>query len=170
MSTRTRRRTAPIAAALATSLAFALTGCAADGSGPSLPSLDGASVMDNALSRLTGDWSLDALRRADVTGLVPEGVRRPTLTIGDDGGVSGFAGVNRFTGSLDPANLARGDFDLSPAAMTRMAGPDEAMSLEREFMDALNSVASFDASALADGVLRLLNEQGAELLRFVRPV
>ncbi|MEO0484082.1 MAG: META domain-containing protein [Planctomycetota bacterium] len=186
MTTRTTQAlTTTLALAGALSLTSGLAGCSTEGGSPGLPGLPGldggstnssigSSIMENALSRLTGDWSLDSLRGADLASLIPAGgsqnIAAPNLSIADDGAISGFSGVNRFTSAFDPAAIAQGNFDLSPAAMTRMAGTPEAMTIENQFMSALSEVTSFDASSLADGVLRLLNDQGAELLKFVRPV
>ncbi len=67
----------------------------------------------------------------------------PTISFAVGAGLSGFAGVNRFKGRLEASGLAAGAFKTSPLAMTRMAGPPEAMQLEGEFATALSKATAF---------------------------
>ena len=60
----------------------------------------------------------------------------PTIAFGQDGSVSGGAGVNRFTGTW---SLDEGVLVFGPLATTRMAGPPERMDLERRFLDVLGA-------------------------------
>lgn len=91
---------------------------------------------------------------------LPADARRPTLRLdAETAQASGFAGVNRFTGSyeLDAEGLSFG-----PLASTRMAGPPEAMALEQVYLEALSRV---DSWRLRDERLDLLAE-GQRVLTF----
>ncbi|MBS0189739.1 MAG: META domain-containing protein [Phycisphaerales bacterium] len=115
----------------------ALWACESDKAhhGPSAPSIQ----------NLAGTWTLDSLLGQPFAQLVPQdaAAKRPTLDIRPDGKVSGFAGVNRLTSSLDVEGVKKGQFKLSPAAVTRMAGPAYAMALESKYLDALNKATGF---------------------------
>jgi heat shock protein HslJ len=87
------------------------------------------------------------------------------MEVGEDGTVGGFAGVNSWGASLDIDRLAHGEFEMAPAHTTLMAGPPEAMDLERRFLDALQ--AAEHARVGADGALTLRGADDQELLRFV---
>ncbi len=129
------------------------------------------SLMDQASSLVQGDWTLDSLAGQSADSWLSklgQGGRLPSMLVGEDGSVSGFSGLNRWTSSLDLNKLAGGDFDLSPAAATKMAGSPEAMNLESQFFNALSQVEGFDLKSLSDGALRLLDSNGAELMKFVR--
>ena len=56
--------------------------------------------------------------------------------------VFGFSGVNRFFG---PYNLdaSKKEIQLGPLASTMMAGPEEAMTFESDFLKKLNSTTSY---------------------------
>jgi heat shock protein HslJ len=65
----------------------------------------------------------------------------PTLVLDlEESRVAGFAGVNRLMGtfSLDEDRLRFG-----PLATTLMAGPEDAMTRERHFLDSLARVTSY---------------------------
>jgi heat shock protein HslJ len=98
---------------------------------------------DAVLASLVGTWRLVSLNGQDITPRVTSLSKPPTITFAADAGISGFAGVNRFTGRLDKSGLANGTFKTSPLAMTRMAGPPEAMQLEGEFATALSKATAF---------------------------
>jgi heat shock protein HslJ len=78
----------------------------------------------------TGTWTLVELDGAAPAG----GERAPELVIAPDGALSGFAGVNRFSGRLEPEALAGGHIVTGPLAATRMAGPEPAMLLEARIL------------------------------------
>lgn len=147
-----------------------LTGCESNGLTGSTGGSAGGDLMANIQQNLLGEWTLDSLNAQPIADrLNAEGMRgAPNMTIADTGQVSGFAGVNRYFSQLDLSKLARGDFSLGPAGSTMMAGSPDAMSLENDFLGALNSVTKLDVSALSDGVLRLLGDRGQELLKFTR--
>lgn len=91
---------------------------------------------------------------------LPADARLPTLRLdAETAQASGFAGVNRFTGSyeLDAEGLSFG-----PLASTRMAGPPEAMALEQVYLEALSRV---DSWRMRDERLELLAE-GQRVLTF----
>jgi heat shock protein HslJ len=127
-------------------------------------------MVNSLKQQVVGDWNLTSLMGKDIAPVLQQpGVSsEPTMTIADDGNISGFAGVNRYFSSLDFSRLAAGDFSLSPAGATKMAGTPEANQLENDFFAALNKVTGLDSSKLGEGVLSLLGEGGQELLRFVR--
>lgn len=106
-----------------------------------------------ALASLVGTWRLLSLNGQDITQRAASLPKPPTIAFAADAGISGFAGVNRFTGRLEMSHLADGVFKTSPLAMTRMAGPREAMQLEGEVATALSKATAFKLDA---GVLSLL--------------
>ncbi len=118
-----------------------------------------------APAELVGNWILAELDRERIA--VPEGSARPTLEIGSDGSVAGFAGVNRFTGSLDPAELALRRFELGTLAVTKMAGSPEAMRLEDRTLRALDGATGYVVDA-GDGDLELTDSQAIVVARYER--
>ena len=105
------------------------------------------------LASLVGTWRLISLNGQDITQRAASLPKPPTIVLTADAGISGFAGVNRFTGRLERSHLAEGVFKTSPLAMTRMAGPPEAMQIEGEFATALSRATVFRVES---GGLRLL--------------
>lgn len=101
-------------------------------------SAGGSSVT--SIQNLVGDWAVKSLGGKDIASLLPAGAKAPSLDFKPDGSVSGFTGVNRLTSNLNLADLAKGQFSLSPVATTRMAGPPESMKVEQMFTDALSKV------------------------------
>jgi heat shock protein HslJ len=100
---------------------------------------------------LGGEWVC-----VTIGGKAAGGGRAPTLTFGDDGRVTGFSGVNRF--STDYTS-ARGVVRFGQLVSTKMASDPDRMALERSFLEALTKVDSFSVEA---GLLRL--QQGKETL------
>ena len=100
---------------------------------------------------LGGEW-VCVMLGGDAAG----GKQAPTITFGDDGRVTGFSGVNRFSG---PYTSARGTVRFGTLAATKMAGDPQRMALERRVFDALAKADSFSVQA---GLLRL--KQGNLLL------
>ena len=83
------------------------------------------------LAMLEGRWTLSAIEGFDI----PAGLRgEPSLSVDAEGRVSGFSGVNRFSGALD----RDGPRIFRPLATTRRAGPPEAMALETAFLEAMS--------------------------------
>lgn len=111
-----------------------------------------------SLDQPGGAWELERLESAP-----SEATRAPTITF-DDARVSGFAGCNRFTGSVRREADAPGYF--SGVAVTRMACPGPAMEIERRFLAALDATR---AVRVVEGSLRFFGEGDEEIMRF-RPV
>jgi len=82
-----------------------------------------------------GTWRLVELAGSDVSALT----RAPELVIEADGKLSGFAGVNRFSGRAVPESLAQGELLAGPLAVTRMAGEPQAMEVEQRFLELLGT-------------------------------
>lgn len=165
-----------VASSMVCAGAIALCGCAngnaADGNATTEPAQPGPGdemSFAGLAQRIVGDWSLAALRGVPVDELPTEGVRdMPSLRIEPDGRASGAAGVNRWFSSIDLGQLAAGNLSFAPAGSTMMAGPDEAMALERDYLSAIRTVRRIDPAPLASGELRLLDADGEEVLRFTR--
>ncbi len=94
----------------------------------------------------------NAWQVASVSALsLPPGARRPTLQLdADRGQVSGFAGVNQFSGSYE---LGADYLSFGALAATRMAGPPEMMAAEQIYLEALSRV---DGWRMREGRLELL--------------
>jgi heat shock protein HslJ len=105
------------------------------------------------------DWLLSSMRSGEESTAVAPGAQPPTLRFdsGSEGvAVAGFSGVNRFTGTC--TLLEEGGLRFSPLATTRMAGPPEAMELERSFLAQLQAARSF---AVAGARLMILTRTGS---------
>lgn len=141
---------------------------------PLLPGLTGCesgAVSKNAaearaIQSVIGSWTLDSIGDKAFVQLVPQDApaKKPTLDISADGSVSGFAGVNRMMSKLNLDALSNGDFRLTPAGTTMMAGPAYAMKLEREYLDALVKVRNFKI----DGAKLTLTDGATQIMQFVR--
>lgn len=84
-----------------------------------------------------------------------------TATIAFEAGrAAGLAGVNRYAGE---ASGGDGTISLGPLAVTRMAGPEQAMRDEDAFLAALAAVAVW---SIVEGRLELRSADGALLLTF----
>jgi penicillin V acylase-like amidase (Ntn superfamily)/heat shock protein HslJ len=105
--------------------------------------------------KLHGTWLLKSIEGQ----AVPKEVKTPSLTIAEDGKVSGFGGVNRLMGSMNKS----GEKLFGPIAATMMAGPPEAMKTETNFTRALEKVT---LARSTDGGLELLDTDGKVLLEF----
>jgi len=78
-----------------------------------------------------------------------------TVVFGTDGTVSGNAGVNTYSG---PCESSDGTVRIGPLATTRMAGPEELMTQEALFLEALQNASKW---SIAQGRLELRDETGA---------
>jgi putative lipoprotein len=95
-------------------------------------------VSDAAvLGGLVGAWILVTVDG----GPVPEVGKQPTMEISEDGTVSGVGGVNRFNTQVE---VVDGRLSFGPTAATKMAGPPEAMDLEKVFFTRLGSVLNYE--------------------------
>lgn len=155
-----RVRSLGVAGVIATSFALGGAGCCCncerDGSAGTL---EREEAMDRAKAGmgLVGEWVVREIRGERV-GHIAGGdgstMRSPTMTITNDGSVSGFGGVNRFFGALnDPttpagsvgeAELITGAFELGPLGSTMMAGPEGPSRVETMLFGALDDAASYE--------------------------
>lgn len=119
-----------------------------------------AAAAGATLADLVGEWTLTRLEGQPLGDDVKD--RPPTLTVMEEGKFAGFAGVNRYFGSLDLEKLEAGEFAAGQMGSTMMAGPEEQMALEDRFMKLM---AGADAAAVADGVLQLTKD-GKPVLTF----
>jgi heat shock protein HslJ len=118
---------------------------------------------------LIGEWTLTRLGNTTFRAAAIEGLHgAPSITIQADGSVGGLAGINRWFSSVNVPGLADGQFLLSPAGSTMMAGSDEAMRAETSFLGELGKATTFDRAAVAQGSLVLRDASGAEVLAFRR--
>ncbi|MBL8876453.1 MAG: META domain-containing protein [Phycisphaerae bacterium] len=136
-----------------------IAGCASE-------SASGYASEAKAIQSLIGNWTLDSIGDKSLAMLVPQdvAVKKPTLDISADGKVSGFAGVNRLMSSLNMDALSKGEFAMSPAATTMMAGPEYAMKLEQQYLGALAKVRNFKV----DGSKLTLTDGANQIMQFVR--
>lgn len=151
------RTTTILAVACLTLGTMPLAGCSGDG-GSILGS--GSSMVQ----KLTDTWNLSKMNGVDVTSMLPEGLKLPSFNINEDGTIAGTTGLNNFTGNLDLASLAKGEFDLGQLASTKMGGSPASMGFEQAFLEQLESVTGFK---LSGDTLSLL-DQGKEVLTFLR--
>ena len=104
---------------------------------------------------ITGvEWQLDTLNGAQA----PAGPR-PVNAVFEAKNVSGFSGVNSYSGPYT-AN-ADGSIRIGPLASTMMAGGPEAMQLESGYLKALQSAATYLA---ADGRLTRYSAEGVPIV------
>jgi heat shock protein HslJ/pimeloyl-ACP methyl ester carboxylesterase len=93
-----------------------------------------ADPLVDLLRAATGSWRLTTVDGEPAPAVT---TNIPTLNIADDGTISGVAGVNRVRASFTAID---GRLGLTPIAGTKMAGPPEAMALERAVLDRLQSL------------------------------
>lgn len=117
------------------------------------------------LAQVHGSWKVETINGKPVN----PAVAAPTLEMRDEGKIGGRAPVNHWSTTIDEEALGRGEVRLGAVITTLMAGPPEAMGAEREFLEALGRAARIDPGALNQGILRMVDDQGTEVLRFVRP-
>jgi heat shock protein HslJ len=115
--------------------------------------------------QIAGDWILASLNGQAVPPPPAKTDRVPSLSITRDGAVSGFAGVNRFAGTTEPAALNRGEVTLDRLAATKMAGPEPANRFEMNYLAALAQAKSF---RVAGQRLEFLNAAGSPVAAFTR--
>ena len=107
-------------------------------------------VLPADAPEITGEWVLVTLGGEPIVG----GLKPPTLTVMPDGRIAGFAGVNRYMGHVgnEEGKL------FGPMPTTMMAGPPEAMALERRFTAAMTEAAGYE---LAGDTLTIAGETDA---------
>lgn len=138
-------------------LPLALSACQPQPPKQKLDPMQKAEVKEERLSavdpkNLMGvEWRGVSVRSDGMLGGAPL-----TITFGDDGRVTGFGGVNRFSG---PYTCATGVLHMGPLVATKMAGEPARMAMEQRLFDALSKV---DGFSLQSGLLRL--KQGEQVL------
>jgi copper homeostasis protein (lipoprotein) len=137
---------------------------------------DGASVLSLVPERFIGIWPAESCASSatavalagtewklillgDAPVAVADPSRRPSLTLNQDGRVSGFDGCNRMAGSYEVTGRSIG---FSQMASTKMACID-GMELEAAFAAALGRARSFTITGTQ---LELADADGALLARF----
>lgn len=88
----------------------------------------------------------------------------PELVFISEDTVAGFAGVNTFNGKWSGDSATREISFAEEMATTRMAGPEELMTLENTFLGLLKDVTGYSMNG---NTLTLHGEDGATLLVFV---
>lgn len=93
---------------------------------------------DKALATpVGGEWRLVSIDSTEL-----RGDATPRIIFGDEGLCWGNTGINDFRTSFSTDPLNR--LDIGPAAVTRKAGPPEAMAVEKLFLERLQSAVSFE--------------------------
>jgi len=134
---------------LAALLLLPLSGCSSSADSSSDP----AQTLDNL------SWRLVELHNQPPSGT--DASSTPTLLFDTTAKrVSGFSGVNRFSG---PYTLTGTQLSFGSLISTRMAGPPDAMNLESDYLKALASVTEW---SVVEGQLVVLNTDKAIVLRF----
>lgn len=131
------------AGALALLAAASFTGCETTGGDAALAGTGKNSILINA-DRVgfiaMHPWKLVSMQKGDTVYTSPNPV---TLSIDPDGKVAGRAPINRYFGSMSFNRNGLVTWGDAGFGSTKMAGPDELMSLESIFFDALLSVDYF---------------------------
>lgn len=78
-----------------------------------------------------------------------------TLDFGTDDTVSGTGGVNRFNGPYESGDTS---IKIGPLMQTKMAGPEELMTQEQQYITALQNATEWE---VANNVLTLRDNEGA---------
>ena len=115
-------------------------------------------MADETVTLAYTEWAVVELDGEPVE-LGPEALA-PNLSLDlEESRVIGSGGVNRFAGTFA---MTGGELRFGPLATTRMAGPEDAMRLERGLLEALARVTAYELEGrvltlLADGepVVRL---------------
>jgi heat shock protein HslJ len=135
-----KRSPVALVATVLVALVALLSGCGGDDNAPNAPTM------------LQGTWKLETLNGAKSDPAVVS-----TLTM-NDGTANGNAGVNTFNGSYSAPS--DGVLTFGPLATTMMAGPDNAMKQEQDFLKALADTKKFTTE---DGALVLMDDAETKL-------
>jgi heat shock protein HslJ len=124
---------------------------------------EGEEVLRFAAASPTGSWSANGLLRDDAFRTLVPGTEI-TLTLGDDGDVSGSAGCNTYTATYE---LDADTIEISQPAATfkSCAEPQGVMEQEQAYLSALPTAASY---RLDGGSLQLLGDDGIGLVSYSR--
>jgi heat shock protein HslJ len=102
----------------------------------------------------TVEWTLTEMNGKPMQSAAKGRQTFPTLRFSaEKKQASGFSGVNRFFGSYEREDEK---LKFGPLAGTRMAGPPEAMELEKDFVTMLRNVTHF---RISNGMLELLQSE-----------
>ena len=136
------KRTKPLAlvAAVLVALVALVSGCGGDDDAVNAPTM------------LEGSWSLVTLGDAAADPAVPT-----TLSL-NNGQATGNAGINTFNGPYSAPS--DGVLTFGTLASTMMAGPDNAMKQEQDFLAALGATKKFTTD---NGNLVLMDDSEAKL-------
>lgn len=133
-------------------LVVALAGCS------------GSGRIESERASPIGEWLLVEIEGQAIDAVKPDSAQLPTIHFAADGSVSGAAGVNRFAGRGEATTWQDGPVAFGALAVTRMAGPPEAMDFESRFLDLLSRV---ERMGVAPDRL-WLSDVGGDLLVFAR--
>ncbi|MDX1554666.1 MAG: META domain-containing protein [Xanthomonadales bacterium] len=86
----------------------------------------------------SGEWRLVAIDQRELS---PGGT--PSVVFGKEGECWGNTGVNDFRTTFSLEEMKHGRLKMGSAAVTRKAGPPEAMALERLFLERLEKARSY---------------------------
>src|SRR5688572_8483641 len=118
-------------------------------------------MAQDAPDEVTGvDWQLSAIAIDGTLEPVPDGVTA-TLRL-DDGLASGSTGCNQFSGGYE---LEAQALTIQPLTSTLMLCEDPLGAVEGPYLEALPRVAAYTLES--DGVLRLIDGEGAVILEYV---
>lgn len=135
-----KRSPVALVAAIVLAMVALLSGCGGEDNAPNAPTM------------LAGTWNLETLNGAAADPAVSS-----TLTFAD-GKANGNAGVNQFNGSYDAPS--DGVLTFGTLATTMMAGPENAMKQEQDFLKALADTRKFTTE---DGALVLMDDSETRL-------
>lgn len=110
---------------------------------------------------LDGEWGLDATSLPDPVSNEITDANRPTITFASTA-VSGFAGCNTFTGTVEYDDK---DMDFGPLATTMMACEEPATSIESTVLQLMDQVRGYELNGTR---LRMKNGDGLIVLTFLK--
>lgn len=119
---------------------------------------DGASLTFDAASppALAGSsWLVTGYNNGKQAVVTPVAGSNLTLKFGTDNTVSGSGGVNTFNGPFESSTAT---ISIGPLAATKMAGSEQLMAQEQQYLSALQAASEWEIS---NGSLTLRNDQGA---------
>ncbi|MFU8828084.1 MAG: META domain-containing protein [Phycisphaerales bacterium] len=161
--------------ALATLLPLMLMGACNDSTtrtGPptDTPQVPAPTPAPGPLAMLEGEWQLDSIRGTPVAELLADTEVRqwPDIHFQGDGTIGGSSGVNQWGSQVDLLAFSEGRFEIESIHSTLIAGPDDAMRVEADYLTALQRSTRLNTSDIERGRLALESETGETLLTFTR--
>lgn len=110
---------------------------------------------------IRGRWLLTTIEGRQIPSAVASQSNPPSLTFTKYGSVRGFAGVNSLTCPYTSSPADKASISFGALTTTMMAGPEQAMEVEKRFLSALIRVDRFHF----DGPALVLSDKTSELLR-----